>query len=257
MDPLTQANRDAWNALAKPHYANYHVDRLLSGQPVLSELIRSEVGEVTGRSLIHLLCHIGTDTLSWGLLGAQVTGVDISSESIRFARKLSRQLKLEATFINCDVMEVLDHVRSTFDIVFASTGVLCWLPDLVRFASTVRQLLKPGGIFYLHDGHPFKYILETSGSGGSAIKYDYFQTGPSEYNSFTDYATKDLVIPGRIFEWNWTLGEVVTAFCQSGMRIVFLHEYPQFFYGGYDAYDVDLDKKELYPCTFSLKAVAE
>lgn len=67
MKSMTQANSKAWDAVAKAHYENYHVEKLLAGEPVLSDLIRAEVGGVRGKSLIHLLCHIGTDTLSWRL----------------------------------------------------------------------------------------------------------------------------------------------------------------------------------------------
>ena len=55
----TRANGEAWNTVAKIHYENYHVEKLLAGEPILSELIKAEVGDVHGKSLIHLLCHIG------------------------------------------------------------------------------------------------------------------------------------------------------------------------------------------------------
>ena len=257
MNSYTRANREAWNAVAKTHYEKYHVQKLLAGEPLLSELIRSEVGDVRGKSLIHLLCHIGTDTLSWGLLGAQVTGVDISPEALHYARQLARQLGQVASFINSDVMDLIDQDTGKYDIVFASTGVLCWLPDINRFAATVRRLLNSGGFFYLHDAHPTRNMLEPSEGGTMVVKNDYFHADPSAYDSFIDYTVKDWEFPAQTYEWDWTLGSIVTAFCQVGMRIAFLHEYPQFFYSGYTAWDVEENKRELYPCTFSLKAVAE
>jgi 2-polyprenyl-3-methyl-5-hydroxy-6-metoxy-1,4-benzoquinol methylase len=257
MDKFTQANREAWNLLAKTHSESYHIGKLLAGEPLLNDLIRGEVGDVRGKSLIHLLCHIGTDTLSWGLLGAQVTGVDISPEAIQYARQLALQSGIDASFITSDVMDLLDQPPGTYDIVFSSTGVLCWIPDIDRFAATVRKLLKPGGFFYLNDGHPFRIILELNEQGLATVKNDYFHRGAYEYDSFTDYSVQNLVIPARSYEWDWTIGDIVTAFCQNGMRIAFLHEFPQFYYGGYPGYDVEIDKPEIYPCTFSLKAIAE
>ena len=257
MDPMTRANREAWNAVAKTHFEQYHVDRLLAGKPLLSEVVKAEVGDVRGKSLIHLLCHIGTDTLSWGLLGAQVTGVDISPAAIQYARRLASQLGIAATFIISDVMDLVVQVNEKYDIVFASTGVLCWLPDIEKFAATVRGLLKPGGIFYLHDGHPFRNMLERTEQGENSVKYDYFHTGETAYDTFTDYTVKDWGIQAKSYEWDWTLGSIITAVCQAGMRVIFLHEYPQYFYGGYTGVDVELNKRELYPCTFSLKALAE
>lgn len=256
MDAMTRANGEAWDAIAKTHYENYDVQRLLSGEPLINELIKAEVGDVKGKALIHLLCHIGTDTLSWGLLGARVTGVDISSKSIEYARKIANQLKMEATFVVCDVMELAGKIEATYDIVFASTGVLCWIPDIERLANTIRSLLKPGGFFYLFDGHPFRNMLGETVNTVNSIKNDYFRRGVFEYDNFGDYVVKDFMVPMKSYEWAWTMGDVVTAFCQAGMRIAFLHEFPEYLYGGYTPYDVENNKRELYPCTFSLKAMA-
>lgn len=258
MKHMTQANKQGWDSLAATHYKNYHIDKLISGTPLLNDLIRSEVGEVKDKSLVHLLCHIGTDTLSWTLLGAKVTGIDISPESLKYARKLAERMEIEADFIEADILEVKDRVDRKFEIVFASTGVLCWLPDIRLFAETVRHLLHDGGIFYMLDGHPIRRVFgdddETSGS--KMVKSDYFRKEVSQYDHMGDYTDPELKIPTGSYEWHWTMGEIVTAFCDAGMRIVFLHEFPQYFYNGYTPYDVHNDKVELYPCTFSLKAVA-
>lgn len=257
---MTQANKRGWDGLAATHYKNYHIDRLLAGQPLLNDLIRSEVGEVSGKSLVHLLCYIGTDTLSWALLGAKVTGIDISPESLIYARRLAQQLAIEADFIEADVLQVMEQVKSKFDIVFSSTGVLCWIPDIRRYAQTVRHLLNDDGFFYILDGHPFRSVLlDDKGEAGATqmIQGNYFRKEVWQYDNMGDYTDPDLKVPGNSYEWHWTLGEVVTAFCDAGMRIVFLHEYPQYFYNGYTPYDVQEDKVELYPCTFSLKAMAK
>jgi 2-polyprenyl-3-methyl-5-hydroxy-6-metoxy-1,4-benzoquinol methylase len=153
---MTQSNKMGWDGLAEVHYENYHIDKLLAGEPLLNDVIRREVGDVTGKSLMHLLCHIGTDTLSWALLGAKVTGMDISPKALMYARKLAAKLRIEANFIESDVMDAIGKMNKKFDIVFSSIGVLAWLPDIDLYAQTVRHLLKDGGFFYLHDGHPFQ-----------------------------------------------------------------------------------------------------
>ena len=257
MNDHTQANREAWNAVAQVHYENYHLPKLLAGEPLINELIQAEVGDVHGKSLIHLLCHIGTDTLSWGLLGARVTGVDISPAAIRYARSLASQLGMQADFIVSDVMDLMEKVDATYDIVFSSTGVLCWIPNIQKFAATVRHLLKPGGFFYLFDGHPIRAMLGTTESGETIVQHDYFATGVQEYDNFTDYILKDFEFPGKSYEWSWTLADVVTAFCQNRMRLAFLHEHPEYYYGGYTAFDEALNKREFFPQTFSFKAFAE
>jgi SAM-dependent methyltransferase len=259
MKSMTEANRRGWDGLAETHFRNYHIDQLLAGEPLLNEVIRQEVGDVEGRSLVHLLCHIGTDTLSWALLGARVTGIDISPESLRYARQLAKRMGVGATFIEADVMDVLETVKRKYDIVFSSTGVLCWLPDLQRYAHTVRHLLHDHGFFYLFDGHPFRSVLlDDSGlTSSNTIQGDYFRKEMWHYDHMDDYTDPELRIPGDAYEWHWTMGEIVTAFCQADMRIVFLHEFPRYYYGGYTPYDVENDRVELYPCTFSLKATAK
>ena len=165
MNHMTQTNKQGWDGLAATHYQNYHIDQLLAGTPLLNDLIRAEVGDVTGKSLVHLLCHIGTDTLSWALLGARVTGIDISPESLKYARLLAGQMGIDAQFIEADILDVIEKVDQKFDIAFSSTGVLCWLPDIQRYAQTVRHLLKEDGFFYIFDGHPFRAVLYDEAGG--------------------------------------------------------------------------------------------
>lgn len=259
MNHMTQSNKQGWDSLAEIHYKNYHIDRLISGTPLLNELIRSEVGDVWSKSLVHLLCHIGTDTLSWALLGATVTGIDISPKSLHYARLLADRMGIDADFIKSDIMDVIDRVEWKFYIVFASTGVLCWIPDIDRFARTVRHLLVDGGFFYIFDGHPFRNVMldEEGETQPNQIIGDYFRKKVWHYKGMGDYTDPDFMAPTESYEWDWTLGEVVTSLCKAGMRIEFLHEFPQYFYNGYTPYDVEENKVELYPCTFSLKARAE
>jgi len=250
---MTDHNRQAWDVLADTHFKTYHIDKLLSGTSLLSEELTRGVGDVRGKTLVHLLCHIGTDTLSWALLGAKVTGVDISSVALTYARQLAARMKIEANFVQTDIMRAREVVNDKFDIVFSSTGVMCWLPSIKVYAETVRHLLKPGGVFYLHDGHPFRNMFDDD-DVSKGVSIDYFQKEPRNYPDMGDYTDPTLSIPVPAHEWDWTLGEIVTAFCEVGLRIVSLREFPQFFYAGYSAIDVVDDKVELFPCTFSLKA---
>jgi SAM-dependent methyltransferase len=177
MHPHTTANRQGWDALADVHAQTYHIDKLLAGESLLNNVIRREVGDVTGKSLCHLLCHIGTDSLSWALLGAQVTGIDISPRALHHARALAQRMDITAEFIESDILDVIDRVQKKFNIVFASTGVLCWLPDITLFARTVRHLLQDGGFFYILDGHPFRNVLldENGEAVPGRIVGDYFR----------------------------------------------------------------------------------
>ena len=196
MNKMTQANKKGWDGLAAVHYKNYHVDKLIAGEPLLNDVIREEMGNVRGKSLVHLLCHIGTDTLSWALLGAKVTGIDISSESLKHARKLAK-VGIEAEFIEADIMEVMGKMNKKYDIVFSSTGVLCWLPDIDVYARTVRHLLKENGFVYLLDGHPFRNVLSDDAGVArtNATHGDYFRKEVWQYDNLGDYTDPDVKIP--------------------------------------------------------------
>src|SRR5690606_2911642 len=133
----------------------YDVDGFLAGGCSLLPIEREEVGDVRGKSLLHLQCHFGLDTLSWARRGARVTGVDFSSAAIAKAEELAARAVLEARFVECEVTragEALSH--ELFDVVCTSWGVLGWLPDLGAWARTAASLVKPGGTFYLAELHP-------------------------------------------------------------------------------------------------------
>ncbi len=114
---------------------------------------------MAGKRLLHLQCHFGLDTLSWARLGATVTGVDFSGRAIALARRLAAQSGLPATFVESDLYELPAVLDGRFDIVFTSWGVLCWLPDLARWARLIADYLAPGGIFYIAEFHPFLFAL--------------------------------------------------------------------------------------------------
>lgn len=201
MREKTRSNRQGWDVLAETHFKTYHLERLLSGQPLLNDLIIREVGEVKGRTLVHLLCHIGSDTLSWALLGAQVTGIDISPVSLKYARQLAQRMGIQAEFIEADILDVRRKVTRKFDIVFSSTGVLCWLPDIQVYARTVRALLNDTGFFYIFDGHPFRSVF-LDGKGDlhpPTLQGDYFRKEPWEYDGMGDYTDPQLKVAGMSF----------------------------------------------------------
>ena len=114
------------------------------------------------------------------------------------------------------------------------------------------------GSFISSTGTPFALCLydKEGNTSPDTIQGDYFRREVFQYDEMGDYTDPELLVPVKSYEWHWTMGDIITALCDAGMRIVFLHEFPQYFYNGYTPYDVENDRVELYPCTFSLKAVA-
>ena len=157
------ANMDAWNRKTIEHFRSdfYDVKKFRETKSSLNNIELEEIGDVKGKSLLHLQCHFGLDTLSWANLGAQVTGVDFSEESIEKARQLSSELDLTADFICCNIYDLRNHLSRKFDLIFTSYGVIGWLPDLDEWATLIADFLKQGGIFYLVEFHPFIWIYDS------------------------------------------------------------------------------------------------
>ena len=78
MDERLRINRNNWNERAPLHAASdfYDVAGFKAGRITLTDIERQEVGDVSGKTLLHLQCHFGLDTMSWSRLGAKATGVD-------------------------------------------------------------------------------------------------------------------------------------------------------------------------------------
>jgi SAM-dependent methyltransferase len=162
MDAYREANRALWNTWAPLNFASkfYDVEAFAAGRGHdLDPIARAGPGDVRGKSLLHLQCHFGMDTIRWAKHGATVTGVDFSEEAIAAARALAARMGVPATFVHSDVYELPAKLEGRFDVVFTSHGVLNWLPDLERWAQVVARFLAPGGIFYIVEAHPMMNLF--------------------------------------------------------------------------------------------------
>jgi 2-polyprenyl-3-methyl-5-hydroxy-6-metoxy-1,4-benzoquinol methylase len=141
LNQIFEANKEAWNKRTGVHKdsAFYDVASFKTGKSTLNKIDVEEVGDVKGKSLLHLQCHFGMDTLSWAREGAVVTGMDLSDEAIEYAKQLSNELNIPAEFICCNVYDLKDHLDKKFDIVFTSYGVIGWLPDLDKWAEIISH----------------------------------------------------------------------------------------------------------------------
>jgi SAM-dependent methyltransferase len=267
MNPHHEANRALWNQWTPFHERApmYRVDRFRAGESTLLPQDQAWVGDVTGRSLLHLQCHFGLDTLSWARLGARVTGVDISDEAIDLARRLASDGNIPARFIRCDLLDLPAHLDETFDIVFTSYGVLPWLSDLPAWGRIVARYLKPGGRFHVIDGHPFSDVFQqTDGATGFEnlrVAQSYFARTPWHYVAQRSYAmtAEQAHPPTTAFEFHHTLGDVINAIASAGLRIERVeehgeHPYARFFFQADDGSGRNLDPQARVPVLFSLVA---
>jgi SAM-dependent methyltransferase len=224
-------NRAHWDEVTPLHVASdfYDVASFKAGRSSLLSVEQAEVGEVRGKTLLHLQCHFGMDTLSWAREGASVTGVDFSPAAIATARSLASELGIAARFIESNIYDLPKVLNDSFDIVFASYGVLCWLPDFPAWARIAASFLKPGGFFYLVDGHPLFSAMDDSPEASLTLLYSYLTSGvPNEYPEVDgSYAAKDAKLEHRrTADFSHDLGEVVTSLIETGLQIEFLREWP-------------------------------
>ena len=219
-------NKATWDKRTALHLDSkfYDVEQFKAGQCSLNPIELAQVGDVAGKSLLHLQCHFGQDTLSWARKGATVTGVDLSSEAIKSAQGLARELDIEATFIESDVCS-FDTSQQQFDLVFTSYGVLCWLQDLDAWANTVATALKSGGHFHLVEFHPFVDLL----SG-----YSYFPQVEPDVEFEGTYTENCSGEESQVVTWPHSISEVIQALLKAGLTI---ESFDEHVYSPYDCFD--------------------
>jgi SAM-dependent methyltransferase len=264
------ANKELWNALAKIHYEtesdDYNVKSFLKGKSTLKSYELKEMGNVNGKSLLHLQCHFGLDTLAWAREGAIVTGVDFSSEGIRLAKLLAKKADIKARFIESNIYDLPKVLNEEFDIIYTSIGVLCWLDDLRAWGKVIAKFLKPGGIFYIAETHPFSYVFdnETEGITELQVYANYFHDPkPMEFTADGSYASVNTIFsPKKEYEWAHSISDIINSLIRAGLRIEFLNEYPCTVWKQFPFAERDSDgyyrlknQKAVIPLLFSLKAV--
>jgi SAM-dependent methyltransferase len=241
---LHEENRLSWNAATVAHnsHKGNQAKFFRQGSSTLYPEEKELLGDISGLALLHLQCNSGQDTLSLVLMGATVTGVDISDAAIEFARKLAADSGIPATFHRADIYDWLAEAAAKeqrFDVAFSSYGTICWLSDLKSWARGIAALLKPGGRFVLIEFHPVIHMFEWD----LERKYPYFtdekpmlwENGVGDYVALSNITlpneeyvegVKGFKNPHRVYEFQWGIGEVVTALLEAGFQLTTLKEYP-------------------------------
>ncbi len=234
-----EANRNLWNQRTAVHKDSvfYDLAGFKTGANVLTPIELKEIGDVKDKSLLHLQCHFGMDTMSFSRMGARCVGVDLSDEAIKLAREINDELKLDAKFICCNVYDLLlDNRHSAkvlpvgedlggagaFDIVFTSYGTVGWLPDLDPWAKVIAERLKPGGFFYMAEFHPVVWMFDDD---FTHIKYYYDNKEIIVMEDQPTYTGDKNEITGKEYSWNHSISEVLNALINAGLKIEFFNEY--------------------------------
>lgn len=226
-----ELNRGMWDDRVGAHWASTmysrHADDLRAGGHCLSDELIEAVGEVSGKSLAHLQCHMGMETLSWSRLGAKAVGVDFSESALERAAHLRDELGFDTRFVQTNVYDAAKELGAGgFDVVFVSVGSLCWLPDVAKWARVVGALLKPGGRLVMNEGHPVCGMLDQpKGKDHLEPTYTYFCDEGLVFEGDETYVESEKPLKMmKSVEWSHPLGEVVTALIGAGLVIEKLSE---------------------------------
>lgn len=226
LDEHRRANLANWDERVSGHIApdGYDIESLVNDPTALTGVVRFDrhaIGEVAGKTLLHSQCHIGTDTLSWAKLGAEVTGIDFSPNAISAARDIARRMGVDATFIETEFYESPKHLSQQFDIVYTSVGAICWLPDITRWGEIVADFVKPGGSFYIRDSHPMLMALDDKRTDKEmVVTYNYFFTPePQSFSEAESYEGSARLKNAQTFEWCHGIADVLNALIGAGLRI--------------------------------------
>jgi 2-polyprenyl-3-methyl-5-hydroxy-6-metoxy-1,4-benzoquinol methylase len=228
MNEYVESNRQMWDERAQPHAQSpgYDVERLVADPTALSGVVEFDLprlGRLEGLDVVHLQCHIGTDTVSLARLGARsITGYDISAASLAEARSLAVRCGIEATWVDGDVYDAQAKLGRQFDVVYTGVGALNWLPSIRRWAEVVAHLLRPGGRLFVRDSSPtLNARSDTRSDGLIVLEYPYFEmVEPTRFDEPGTYVETDHQFVNTAgYEWNHGIGEMLTAVLDVGMRI--------------------------------------
>lgn len=256
-----ETNRTTWNSKVAIHVESefYDMQNFRKGKTSLNKYEIEALGNISDKKLLHLQCHFGQDTLSFARMGAKCTGVDISDEGIKLAIKLNAELKLDANFICCNVLDTSDHVSEKFDIVFTSYGTIGWLPDLKPWAEMISERLKPGGFFYIVEFHPIAWMFDYTVSP-PIMKYGYQQKEAIYEEYVGTYADVNSKMISKEYGWNHSLGEMITSLSEAGLHIEYLKEHEASPYDIFPGLEKNWEQffeipNKMYPLIFEVKAI--
>lgn len=219
-----EINRESWNNKTEIHLKSefYDLESFLKGNTSLNDIELNLLGDITGKTILHLQCHFGQDTISLSRLGAAVTGVDLSDKAIESARQIASKTNSNVDFICCDIYDLPNHLDKQFDIVYTSYGTIGWLPDLDKWASIVSRYLKPTGQFVFVEFHPVVWMFDDN---FEHVGYNYFNSGAIVEKEDGTYADKTADITQEYVMWNHGLSEVINSLITNGLEIKSLNEF--------------------------------
>jgi len=271
------ANLANWNDRVEIHTnGGYDLEAYRSDPTHISQVVAVDLpvlerflpAGLAGLELCHLQCHIGTDTVSLARAGARVVGVDFSEPALAAGAELAASIGIAAEWVHADVLEARAAVTEAlgahreFDVVYTSIGTIGWLADISRWAEQVAALLRPGGLFYIRDGHPALYSLD-EGLEALTTRFRYFANGRAQvWDADESYVGEGTITHQRTYEFPHPVSEVLQVILAAGLELVWFDEgqtlpwrFSEFMVERADGdFEFPPSQRELLPLTFTLVA---
>jgi SAM-dependent methyltransferase len=263
-------NLSNWESRVPLHVAGYSINALLERPDAVTGVVafdRERLGDLNGLDVVHLQCHIGTDTISLARLGARVTGLDFSPSALAAARQLAERAGVEIELIESDVDRAVEVPGAgRFDLVYTGIGALCWLPSITTWGKVVATLLRPGGRLFMREGHPVLWTLSNPRQDGLlVVEFPYFEVaGGTMFHEPKTYVEHEGEVEQPMtITFNHGLGEIVTALLEQGMELTQFVEHRSVPWNplgnamteGDDQEWRLVEKPERLPLTYTLQAV--
>ncbi|WP_081414017.1 class I SAM-dependent methyltransferase [Chryseobacterium daeguense] len=218
MENYLEVNKKTWNTKVDPNLKSdfYFVNEFLEGRTSLNSIELELLGDIRDKSILHLQCHFGQDSISLSRMGAKVTGIDLSDKAIEAAKDLAQKCSTDTEFICTDLYNLPNVLDEKFDIVFTSYGTIGWLPDLDKWAKIINHFLKSGGKFIMAEFHPVVWMFDDD---FTEVKYNYFNEKPIIETAEGTYADRSANIVDESITWNHPLADVIQNLIQNHIQI--------------------------------------
>jgi ubiquinone/menaquinone biosynthesis C-methylase UbiE len=232
---VQQDNYTHWESLAAFHGTGndrfYDLEALISGGSLMgadevAALDRATKGAgVSGLDVMHLQSHIGCDSITMARQGARVTSVDFSPTALARLRVLAEQCGVAVTTVQSDARDLPHGLDDSFDLVYATIGVLCWIDNLDMWMSGVARVLRPSGTLVLVELHPLLTMIDSVDP--LVLDFPYHFDGGHVYRGSGSYANRGADVTWTTTQYAHSVAEVVMAATNAGLRLNYLEEHTE------------------------------
>lgn len=181
------------------------------------------VGKVSGQRVADVACGQGIVSRRLAQRGAIVTGIDLSQELLKLARRYEEEQQLGVQYLRDNAQALTKLDDASFDGAVCSMALMD-IPDLPAIFRAVHRILAPGGWFAFCITHPCfepphaQWLdMGTEGKGISRQVQGYFKEGYWQ-------SKNPLGVRFRVGAYHRTLSTYINTLLDAGFQLECLAE---------------------------------